>query len=90
YYAGLAANAVTFAPISKDLLEEVREGRVLVSAGFVTPYPPGFPLLIPGQIITIDILDYLHSIKIKEIHGYRHDEGLRIFTDTYLTEGARP
>jgi arginine decarboxylase len=86
YYAGLDIRSVAFSPISKPLLASVRAGAILVSAGFVTPYPPGFPLLIPGQIVTIDILEYLHSIKIKEIHGYRHDEGLRVFTDLFFDE----
>ena len=88
YYAGLDLHAVIFRPISNTLLTDVRAGEILVSAGFVTPYPPGFPLLIPGQIVTIDILEYLHSIKIKEIHGYRHDEGVRVFSETYFLERA--
>lgn len=55
-------------------------GREVVSASFVTPYPPGFPVLVPGQVISREILAYLNAIDVKEIHGYKPAHGLRIFT----------
>jgi arginine decarboxylase len=33
-----------------------------ISAESICPYPPGIPVLIPGEIITIEALDYLKSI----------------------------
>jgi lysine decarboxylase/arginine decarboxylase len=33
------------------------EGRVTV--GLVTPYPPGIPLLVPGEVFNRKIVDYL-------------------------------
>src|SRR5690606_9714096 len=30
-----------------------------VSAGLVTPYPPGIPLLVPGQLIEREHIDYI-------------------------------
>ena len=36
-----------------------------ISAETLTPYPPGIPLLVPGEIITQEIIDYL-----KEINKY--------------------
>ena len=33
------------------------EGRVTV--GLLTPYPPGIPLLIPGEVFNKKIVDYL-------------------------------
>jgi len=50
-----------------------------VSAVFVIPYPPGFPMLVPGQVVTPGIVHYLRKLDVKEIHGYRSDLGLRIF-----------
>jgi arginine decarboxylase len=64
--------------------EAVDAGKELVSAAFVTPYPPGFPVLVPGQVITPEILAYLEALDVKEIHGYEPDYGLRIFTDDVL------
>ncbi len=62
----------------------MESNRVLVSAGFVTPYPPGFPVLVPGQIISQEILDYLRALDVKEIHGYNPEYGLRVFKDEVL------
>jgi len=63
---------------------QMRDGRELVSASFVIPYPPGFPVLVPGQVISKDILDFLVAIDVKEIHGYRAELGLRVFNDNAL------
>jgi arginine decarboxylase len=35
-----------------------------LSAELVCPYPPGIPVLIPGEVITPEALDYLQKIKI--------------------------
>jgi arginine decarboxylase len=59
-------------------------GLPWVSAAFVTPYPPGFPLLLPGQVITSTVLRYLQGLHIKEVHGLCHERGLRVFRPDYL------
>ncbi len=59
-------------------------GQELVSASFVIPYPPGFPVLVPGQVINEEIINFLIAIDVKEIHGYRAELGLRVFTDAAL------
>lgn len=56
------------------------EGRELVSASFIIPYPPGFPILVPGQVISPEIIAFMRALDVSEIHGYRPDLGLRIFT----------
>jgi arginine decarboxylase len=33
-----------------------------ISAESICPYPPGIPVLLPGEIITQDAIDYLHQI----------------------------
>ncbi|WP_339789336.1 ornithine decarboxylase [uncultured Imperialibacter sp.] len=65
----------------KDLMQQ---GRQVVSSAFIIPYPPGFPVLVPGQVMTVEILDFLQALDVKEIHGYRADLGLRIFTEAAL------
>jgi arginine decarboxylase len=65
------------------------EGREIVSAIFVIPYPPGFPILVPGQVLSREILEFLRKLDVKEIHGIRHDLGLRIFRDEALHAAAR-
>lgn len=64
--------------------KKMQEGRQLVSAAFVIPYPPGFPVLVPGQVMTKEILDFLQALDVKEIHGFRPELGFRIFTEAAL------
>jgi arginine decarboxylase len=68
--------------------QEMNKGRELVSAGFVIPYPPGFPILVPGQVISKEILNFMRALDVKEIHGYRSDLGLRVFSEEALITGS--
>ena len=60
------------------------KGREVVSASFIIPYPPGFPILVPGQVVSREILAFMRALDVNEIHGYRADLGLRVFTDEAL------
>jgi arginine decarboxylase len=48
-----------------------------IAADQIVPYPPGIPVLVPGQRITKNIVDYLgallHSHKRMEMHGVVHE-----------------
>ncbi len=70
-----------------SLKEAMSRGETLVSASFIIPYPPGFPILVPGQVISQEILSFMRALDVSEIHGYRPDLGLRVFTQEAL-EGA--
>jgi len=63
---------------------QMNKGRELVSASFVIPYPPGFPILVPGQVMTKDILEFMKALDVKEIHSYNAELGLRVFTKQAL------
>ncbi len=77
--------------LSLDAVEaRIGAGREVVSASFVTPYPPGFPVLVPGQVISRDILAYLEALDVTEIHGYQPQYGLRVFTEAALDGRGRP
>lgn len=60
-------------------------GREVVSATFIIPYPPGFPILVPGQVASAEIIAFLRKLDVTEIHGYRPELGLRVFTEDALT-----
>jgi len=60
------------------------EGKTLVSTTFVVPYPPGFPVLVPGQVVSKQILYFLAQLDVKEIHGYNPDLGLSVFTEAAM------
>ena len=74
-----------------DLAEASRQmasGRALVSANFVTPYPPGFPILVPGQVVSEALIAFMTALDVKEIHGYRPELGLRLFTEQALAAAS--
>jgi arginine decarboxylase len=73
----------------EEAIEVVRNGRELVSTNFVVPYPPGFPIFVPGQVIDEEILDFMQKLDVKEIHGYRAELGLSVFTDEALERYAQ-
>ncbi len=62
----------------------IAAGRRLVSTTFVVPYPPGFPVLVPGQRVSARIVEFLSTIDVREIHGYRAELGLSVFTEESL------
>ena len=77
-----------YLPIEDDSIDSILAGGgEVVSAMFVIPYPPGFPILVPGQILSAEILAFMRALDVKEIHGYRPELGLRVFRATAL-DGA--
>ncbi len=67
-----------------EIDEQMDNGREVVSGGFVTPYPPGFPVLVPGQVVSKEILNFLRALDVKEIHGFRPELGVRVFKESTL------
>jgi len=67
-----------------EVMEKLDAGRDVVSATFVTPYPPGFPVLVPGQVFSRQILSYMNSLDTSEVHGMRPDRGYRVYIDKAL------
>jgi arginine decarboxylase len=59
----------------RDQVNNTLIGRV--GADQITPYPPGIPVLVPGQLITGEIVQYLvgllRSQKRVEMHGIYYD-----------------
>ncbi len=64
--------------------EAIAAGRRVVSTTFVVPYPPGFPILVPGQSVSAAIIEFLTKLDVKEIHGYRPELGLSVFRQDAL------
>jgi len=61
-----------------EIDRRLKNGPDLVSANFVIPYPPGFPIMVPGQVITQETIDFMRKLDVKEIHGYDAKEGLKL------------
>ncbi len=83
FYAGYEESDREYVQIG-SAGRRLAEGKTLVSTTFVVPYPPGFPVLVPGQVVSKEIVYFLAQLDIKEIHGYNPDLGLSVFTETAL------
>ena len=83
--------ACEYLPHQDDTIDQLMAaGREIVSAIFVIPYPPGFPILVPGQVLSREILDFLRKLDVTEIHGLRPELGLRVFTEAALRAPIAP
>jgi arginine decarboxylase len=89
YFLAFLEGATEYQPLpsAAALLEE---GRELVSTRFVVPYPPGFPILVPGQLVSREILEFMRRLDVTEVHGYRRELGLAVFTESVLAHGTDP
>jgi arginine decarboxylase len=76
---------------SPEIDKRLKEGPELVSANFVIPYPPGFPIMVPGQVINSETIQFMRKLDVKEIHGYEAALGLKLLNPTslYSTDEAR-
>ena len=84
YYLSYDDENCDYLELEGSLKEAMKAGKTLVSASFIIPYPPGFPILVPGQVISEEIMDFMRALDVSEIHGYRPDLGLRVFTQEAL------
>jgi len=83
YFLAYDEENYEYVPLN-DCLEVMSKGKTLVASTFVIPYPPGFPVLVPGQVVSEEIINFLTALDVSEIHGYRADLGLRIFKESVL------
>jgi arginine decarboxylase len=84
YYAYTPDNCEHIKLASKEIDDRLKKGPALVSANLVIPYPPGFPIMVPGQVITKETIDFMRKLDVKEIHGYRAAEGLKLIKPSVL------
>jgi arginine decarboxylase len=63
-----------------EVEQRMEAGQQVVSASFVTPYPPGFPVLVPGQVFSQQVLSFMRDLDTPEIHGYNPQIGYRVYT----------
>jgi arginine decarboxylase len=79
FYAAYDAAGCEYIRLADPEIDRrLKSGPELVSANFVIPYPPGFPIMVPGQVITQETIDFMRKLDVKEIHGYDATEGLKL------------
>jgi arginine decarboxylase len=84
YMAYDAANCEYLKLNDKQIDERLKNGPELVSAKFVIPYPPGFPIMVPGQVITPETITFMRKLDVKEIHGFNATKGLELIKPAAL------
>ena len=85
YYLAYDAAAREYVKLgSKECDERLKNGPEMVSAKFVIPYPPGFPIMVPGQVITQETITFMRKLDVKEIHGYQASLGLELLSPNAL------
>jgi len=88
YFLAYNENNCTYITLG-ECEQAIADGRDIVSSSFVIPYPPGFPVLVPGQVASMEILRFMMALDVSEIHGYRAELGLRIFTQKVLERSEK-
>jgi arginine decarboxylase len=75
---------------SPEVDKRLKDGPELVSASFVIPYPPGFPIMVPGQVIDVETIGFMRKLDVKEIHGYSAALGLKLLNPAFLKSEEPP
>src|SRR5690242_4216120 len=75
---------------SPEIDKRLKDGPELVSANFVIPYPPGFPIMVPGQVIDAETIGFMRKLDVKEIHGYAAALGLKLLNPAFLKSAKPP
>jgi arginine decarboxylase len=89
FYAAYDAAGCEYIRLADPEIDRrLKEGPDLVSANFVIPYPPGFPIMVPGQVITQETIDFMRKLDVKEIHGYNGAQGLKLVRADALAKVA--
>jgi len=79
FFGAYRADLCEYVPLfGAECDRRLKEGPEMVSANFVIPYPPGFPIMVPGQVLTQETIDFMRKLDVKEIHGYERNKGLKL------------
>ncbi len=62
YYFALPEKAMNFSDITKTEFIDFNESADRISAEYVWAYPPGIPIITPGEIISSEIIDYIKRL----------------------------
>jgi arginine decarboxylase len=74
---------------SQEIDKRLKSGPELISANFVIPYPPGFPIMVPGQVINAETIGFMRKLDVKEIHGYTASLGLKLLNPAALQSAKK-
>lgn len=90
FYSAYYAEGCEYLPLdSADVDKRLKQGPEMISANFVIPYPPGFPIMVPGQVVTRETIDFMRKLDVKEIHGFERAKGLKLIRPDHASKHVR-
>ncbi|MTH61657.1 decarboxylase [Paracoccus litorisediminis] len=90
FYSAYYAEGCEYLPLdSPDVDTRLKSGPEMISANFVIPYPPGFPIMVPGQVISKETIDFMRKLDVKEIHGFERAKGLKLIRPDHAKDHIR-
>lgn len=85
FFAAYREEDCEYVPLfGEECDKRLDDGPPMVSANFVIPYPPGFPIMVPGQVLTHETITFMRKLDVKEIHGYERERGLKLIAPAAL------
>jgi len=67
-----------------EIERRISNGQPVVGATFIIPYPPGFPVVVPGQSISMNIITFMKALDVSEVHGFVAGAGVQVFKEEAL------
>jgi arginine decarboxylase len=90
FYSAYYADGCEYLPLDSPGVDaRLEQGPEMISANFVIPYPPGFPIMVPGQVITRETIDFMRKLDVKEIHGFERAKGLKLIRPDHARDHIR-
>lgn len=90
FFAAYYPERCEYLPLdSAEVDARLKKGPAMISANFVIPYPPGFPIMVPGQVITKETIDFMRKLDVKEIHGFERAKGLKLIRPDHAMDHVR-
>jgi len=68
----------------EEINERIQSGQQVVGATFIIPVPPGYPLILPGQLINEMAIAFLQELDPQEIIGLSPELGVRVFKNSFF------
>ncbi len=90
FFAAYEEDDCEYIPLMSPKIDErLKGGPEMVSANFVIPYPPGFPIMVPGQVIDAETIGFMRKLDVKEIHGFNAVRGLKLIKLSAIGKARR-
>lgn len=66
---------------SQEIRIPLPESKGKIAAEFLIPYPPGMPLVCPGEVITEEMVEYLQKFGALSVLGVGADGCIRVYKE---------